>query len=55
MATAGMNVSANPTEEVPDQAQGAEHGLPPSQIKGEGGTAHVQVSSDVAERFEAAK
>lgn len=55
MATAGMNVSTNPEEEVPHQAQGAEHGLPKDQIKGEGGTARVQVAADVAERFEAAK
>lgn len=55
MATSGLNVSANPAEEVPAQAQGAEHGFPPDQIKGECGTAKVHVSANVADRFEAAK
>lgn len=55
MATAGHNAPQGDLTAVKNQGQGAEYGLPAHQVKGEGGSARVQVSADVADRFEAAK
>lgn len=55
MATAGFNLHTGPEPPVSNQAQGAEYGLPDTQIKGEGGAVRVQVPADLADRFEAAK
>jgi len=55
MATSGHSAPQGNVTPVRNQAQGAEYGFPKNQVKGEGGSARVQVSADVADRFEAAK
>ena len=56
MATAGHNVATGENIQNPEEpGLGAEYGYPRDQIKGQGGVANVEVSADVADRFEAAK
>jgi chloramphenicol 3-O-phosphotransferase len=55
MATAGHNMAVGADDHVENQAQGAEHGFPSTQVKGEGGSVRASVPAEVADRFEAAK
>ena len=55
MVTAGHNAPTGDVLRAENQAQGAEYGLPSTQLEGEGGAVKIAVPAHVADRFAAAK
>lgn len=55
MSTAGHTINVRAEDSVQGEGQGAEYGLPSSQVEGHGGAVQVELPASVADKFNASK